>query len=381
MCKNLMIAGVKPDKQDELEAFMTTMAPLMSANDKDGLGYIAMSDKGLWGERWLINAEAFRNRKVWSRSDQKIKEDFKGTLEGGAKYNCFQEPEAVNEPTFAVIMHARFATCEKSMANVHPFYRDGVGLIHNGVISNVKELKQITSTCDSECILNSYVEHGVAANPDNIAKVGHDLVGGYTCGVLTKDKDGNPILDIFRSQPTLYACFIPELDALVFCTSSAMVVDACKELQWKTGNFFRLKDDDMVRLDARTGRFLSHHKFKSTAWSQSTRNYNSYYGDHDGEYGGHHDGHGRNPYAGKNTPADLPPTITAAAPTVPTQETVEAQRADMTEKKSPVIYPKVQELTQLKRSGGKMQELTSIDASSALRDLIDAHDIKSTYKH
>ncbi len=255
------------------------MAPIMSEHDNDGLGFSAMTAKGLYGERWLNPKEAFKYRKPWSRQDQAIKENFAGLLEGDVRYNGFVETKGANlSPVQAILVHARWATCEKNITNVHPFYRDGTALIHNGVISNVKQLKQIYSTCDSECILNSYVDHGVNKDPDNIKLVGKDLAGSYACGVLTRNKDGLAVMDVFRGTPMLYAAHIKELDALVFCTRADMVNKACNELKWEHSNFFTVKDDNMIRMNAATGEMMSFHKFTSKSYD-----YGSGYNNHNWE--------------------------------------------------------------------------------------------------
>jgi len=148
-------------------------------------------------------------------------------------------------------------------------------LIHNGGISNhdAKHLKKITSTCDSEVILNSYVEREVSKDTNNMQKVADDIRGGYACGVLTKDKDGNPILDLFRNGNSLGAIYVKELDAVVVCTSPTMVREALKTLKWTGGSTINMKDDTFVRMDARTGRFLGSVKFKSNTWTSPHSHY------------------------------------------------------------------------------------------------------------
>ena len=263
-----MITGVKPEKQKELREFMIAMAPLMSKTEQDGFGYAAFTDKGFYGEHWLANDDAFRYRQIWNKKDTEIRNEFQGALEGDPRYHCFMERPNVDydkENVFAMILHARMATTPKALKNVHPFVRDGHVLIHNGMISNYQEkhLKLINSTCDSETILNSYIDRKVSSTMSNIDAVAQDLRGSYTCGLMTKDADGQPILDLFRHSNPLGACYIRELDALVFCTSIWLVQQACDKLKWKCGSFFHLKDDQMIRMNAKTGRFLAKHEFKS----------------------------------------------------------------------------------------------------------------------
>lgn len=295
MCKNLMIVGIKPDKQKELIAFMGAMAPKMTSYDRDGLGFAAMTEFGIWGERWFKPEEAFKYRREWTVDDNKIEHlgMYRGLVEQDEKYNYFVENDKVhNQPAMAVIMHSRAATTPRTLTNVHPFIDAGIALIHNGVIGNHEALKKKYSTCDSEVILQSYIEHDVAKDPDKIKDVAHDLGGSYACGVLTRNADGEPIMDIFRSSPSLWVMYIKELDAIVFTTISTMVVDVCKELKWKMGNILKVKDDKLLRLNARTGRFLSTHGFFSShigkrAPHKASDHY--YDGRHGAWFGGHDD--------------------------------------------------------------------------------------------
>lgn len=281
MCKNLMIAGIKPGKDKELFEFMKTMAPIMNEHDDDGLGYAAMTDEGLYIERWVDPKDGFAIRKTWNKKDQEVKDEFQGVLRGGPSYNFFEQKAGCHKkPVFAVIMHARAATCEVTLANVHPFYREGIALIHNGVITNHEKLEKKYSTCDSEVILNSYYNHQVKKDIVNIDKVAKDLSGGFACGVLTKDESGKPILDLFRNSPALSACHIKEIDAVVFTTMSYMVRQACVKLKWSHGTFFSMEDNNAVRIDARTGKFMTKHKFPDK-WATD---YSSYHNNH-GNYG------------------------------------------------------------------------------------------------
>ncbi len=279
MCKNLSVVGIKSNKQKEAWQFLHKMAPLMTKGDDDGLGYAAMTSRGMYGERWLHTNQAFHYRKAWSQKDQQLKDDFKGLLEGGPSYNAFAEDKKLTGlPVTAVIMHARWATGEVALKNVHPFYRDGTAIIHNGVINNAEKLKMITSTCDSETILNSYVDNKVNVNPANIDSVSKELRGYYGCIALSKDATGRPIMDIFRGpEPYIYACYIKELDALVFCTSALMVIEACKELKWNHHNFFLIKENSMMRMDASTGKLISGSPFIAQRFD--THNHNGYDGE------------------------------------------------------------------------------------------------------
>lgn len=287
MCKNMMIAGIKEDVAKKLLwDFLITSTEFMTANDSHGLGYAAAAPDGLWGERWLDpKNDGWKYRKTWSIKDQEIGEKFKGSLLAQARYNEFGLAHPAS--THAVLYHARMATCDRTIQNTHPFVRDGVALIHNGVIRNSDRLENITSTCDSETILNEYVRFDVMNNPNDIQKVVDKLEGYYCCGLLFKDKDGNEYMDIFRSNGAqLYAYWIKELDAIVFCTSDSIVRDTCKKMNFSYSSTFRFKEDTLVRINAKTGEFVSQHSYKTSNWSK---------------WDNYDDGHWSRKYGGNNS--------------------------------------------------------------------------------
>jgi hypothetical protein len=275
MCKNLMVAGISPEKTENLHKFLAMMADRMSSGDRDGVGYAALTEHGLYGERWFNPKEAWRWRTKWNADkDKDFKKEgfFQGVKNAENKYNYFIENDkVVGAPPLAVIQHARMATVgERAIVNVHPFVWKGTALVHNGGIGNHtdKHLCKKYSTCDSEVILHSYLKHGVTNDPSAISKVAQDLRGGYACGALSRTKDGTPILDIFRNGAILWVMCVKELgDALVFATVNEMVMSVCRELNWKIGSMKRFNDDTFLRMDARTGAFLAGQKFQSGGWA------------------------------------------------------------------------------------------------------------------
>lgn len=289
MCKNLMVIGFNPEKKnhDLLWDFLMTASPFMTVNDKDGLGYAAISPSGLWGERWLDPKDAWKLRKIFTEEDKELLRKAQGTFIGNEKFNTFGE--LASDTAFSVLMHARMATCEKNISNTHPFIRGNSALIHNGVISNHGELEKITSTCDSEVILNSYFKHDVANKPENIKEVARDLRGYFACGIISKDADGVDIVDVFRGGAQLWATWVKPLDALVICTRSDIVDDTLcllnktemeqarkdkkyKPIMWNSGASFEIKEEVMIRFNSRTGQFMNKYDFfhnRYTAYDSS----------------------------------------------------------------------------------------------------------------
>lgn len=261
MCKNMMIAGLKTEvAEKDLWKFLVAAVPFMSANDKDGMGYAAIGKDGLFGERWLNPKDAFNYRTQFSKRDAEIEKEFQGALDGTKRYNKFGKVS----DAFAVIFHSRMATCGVNLENTHPFVSsDGsTALIHNGVV-NSQEVSNLSSTCDSELILNSYMGADVRINPNNIQTIGNQISGSYACGVLTKDSSGKDVLDIFRNDTNmLYAAYVKELDAIVYCTTSEIIRNTCKKLKWKHGSIFKVTAEKLIRIDAKTGKFMSQHEFE-----------------------------------------------------------------------------------------------------------------------
>lgn len=261
MCKNMMIAGLKTEvAEKDLWKFLVAAVPFMSANDKDGMGYAAIGKDGLFGERWLNPKDAFNYHTQFSKRDAEIEKEFQGTLDGTKRYNKFGK---ISSP-YAVLFHSRMATCGVNLDNTHPFVSvDGTtALIHNGVV-NSHEVSNLTSTCDSELILNSYMGADVRITPNNIQKIGDQISGSYACGVLTKDSEGRDVLDLFRNDTNmLYAAYVKELEAIVYCTTAEIIRNTCKKLKWKHGSIFKVNAEKLIRIDAKTGKFISQHSFE-----------------------------------------------------------------------------------------------------------------------
>lgn len=271
ICRNLFVIGVKPEvAKEKLWKFLIEAKPFMSYGQNDGLGYVALGRGGLWGERWLNPDDAFFN-------ESRVVEPRK--KHGKVKYNNFGEIDS--EGTTSVLLHTRYATCEKSMANVHPFVIGDTALTHNGMISNQKALKNLVSTCDSECILNEYIEAGVNTDPDKIQKVVDVLRGSFACGVMSKDGEGKYYVDVFRNTSSnLCARYVDELGAIVICTTDGVIEETCKKLGWTCGATFKFKEEQLVRFDAMTGELIFNKEFKP--WYSSgnghTHGHNGYNG-------------------------------------------------------------------------------------------------------
>lgn len=251
MCKIFAVAGLK-NKDAELDQFAKAILPYMTAGDNDAVGYAAFSDE-LFGERWLNTELALTkqtSRPLHSKTNPRLVYE--------PQSNKFGDTTPVN-PVKAMILHSRYATCGKGLANTHPFVsEDGkTALIHNGVVQT-RGLDLRTSTCDSEGILNAYTDVDVSNTHGNIQTVFNRVKGAFACAVLTEDNIGDKYLDLFRNDqyPTLYACYVDQLDATVYCTEAYMIENALKDLGWTSETMMKVLDNSYLRIDAVTGEVL-----------------------------------------------------------------------------------------------------------------------------
>lgn len=146
--------------------------------------------------------------------------------------------------------------------NVHPFVRGETALIHNGVITNCEDLQMLQSTCDSEVILNEYVDANVSEEPNKIQSVVNKLSGWYACAVLTKNTKHGWVLDVFKDDYTpLYYAFIEELNTPVICTSREVIELTARLLQFTIKDVFKIPGLSFMRFDAQNGSLLEWFSF------------------------------------------------------------------------------------------------------------------------
>lgn len=304
MCKVFMMAGIKKEKAKASWQFAQAMAKLMSKHNDDGLGYAAITAEGkIFGERWLDNSSAFKHV---GDINQKIVDIFGNAISSNVDnkilYNSFGDIDYDNAA--AITMHARYATSPKGLNNVHPFYDEGVSIIHNGVIRNDKAFDIKLSTCDSEAILRSYIKHDVSTDPENIKRMAKSLEGYYSVGVLTNTSIG-PTLDIIRYNATQHVVWIHELDTWVLSTSDTDIKDVCKEFGYTMGSVFSILNEKFIRVNAVTGLHESIVDFDGTP----DRGYGTANGGHGSYYAG---GHNTNPTQGRTQTGSGTPSGTSS---------------------------------------------------------------------
>lgn len=270
MCKIAIISGITDETTKMTWELMKKLSKEMTRNDDEGFGYAAIDGNGkLFGERWYDPKDAFHNRDSSMRFHNDLIKKYKGMLKGKEPiHNSFGE---VHENSLrTVIIHARKATCERSIRNTHPFVIGDTALIHNGVIRNTTELENKVSTCDSECILNEYIKYKVSDDLKSIQKVADKLEGYYACGVISKTSKGQVIVDIFRDKAAkLEAYFVKELNTVIFATpgfsdSYGSVPSACKDSGLTITDRYEVSEAFALRMDAMTGEVLDGTAYDST---------------------------------------------------------------------------------------------------------------------
>lgn len=95
----------------------------------------------------------------------------------------------------AWVAHARLAThgTEKKNTNNHPFVREGLALIHNGIVSNYDSLifknglKELEGDCDSELILATILKYRARLGVTGaIKQMATELSGAMACALINR---------------------------------------------------------------------------------------------------------------------------------------------------------------------------------------------------
>ena len=257
-----------------------------------------MNNNGdLFGERWVINSEAFvppvidtspdfsAQLEVADKSVAQLGVMLKGQKPTGwskpsnaHKYNKFGNGELSD--IVSITMHTRFATCDKSLKNVHPFVDEAfdTSVIHNGVISNHREFNLTRSTCDSESILISYIEENVAHDLNNMQIAVDRMRGYYACGVYSRDASGARILDVFKlNNNNLCVAYIFQLDTFVLTTQESDLNAVCNLLGYTHNGIQSLNDGVITRFNPFPGEVIEQASFNPPPVTQYQGSYGHSY--------------------------------------------------------------------------------------------------------
>jgi amidophosphoribosyltransferase len=147
--------------------------------------------------------------------------------------------KGVNEKTSCIIGHTRSATSGSSEFNKnnHPFICGRIVGVHNGVISNWRELADkfniiLRSECDSEIIfalINLFLEGG-ASIKESVQRAASELVGWMACALIDT-KNPNDII-LFRRKAPLHIKSIRTENILLFASSEIYIHSAiCEKIE------------------------------------------------------------------------------------------------------------------------------------------------------
>ena len=259
MCKIFTLIGIDPAASDAAYRLVHAAAPLLSASERDGYGYVATDGVTLGGERWLRPVEAWRVRE----SDPPTR--WSGMLDAGVGYRSFGH--VVTHPK-VIASHARTSTNRVSIRNVHPFYDAvrNVGLIHNGVVEIRDGDTDYAGAdgCDSASILAAYSAGGCADDFAMLQTVLGGIYGWHACVVVTPDH-----VDVWRHGASLHAYDAGPL-GLLLTTSEAIPVEAAKVAKVEIRGSWRITEDVVTRLTP-GGAVIARESFRSPGSSMPKR--------------------------------------------------------------------------------------------------------------
>ncbi len=211
MCK--LFAIVEVENQKNAEMFTKVAIPAVTKTDNHGMGIMRLGENGVHSQRWLVPPKVIRK-----------KESKKMLKYQKALMHEHNETGKPSKSLYAIAVHGRYATCEKTIENTHPFVKDGTSLMHNGVISNASAFERTLSTCDSEALLTQYLATNVKENAVNLTK-SLEGVSGYYATIVFND---NGTIDIWRDDTaTLFLAHVRDV-GVVIATTAEIITYAAK---------------------------------------------------------------------------------------------------------------------------------------------------------
>lgn len=218
MCK--LFAIVEIENQKDAEEFTRLAIPKITETDNHGLGIMRLGEKGIHIQRWLEPPALVRNQK--SKALLKYADAVK---------HQYNELGSRSKKLYSIAVHGRFATCARSLQNTHPFFREGVALMHNGVISNSTK-DNVVSTCDSEVLLTHYLDKGMKFDHTKLTETLTDVKGYYAAIVF----NNNGTIDIWRDNTaTLFIAHVRGVGVVIATTAEIITKTARKFRAYVTG--------------------------------------------------------------------------------------------------------------------------------------------------
>jgi hypothetical protein len=232
MCKLIGISKMSVRTLKQASHLIKVSSEMLGASQKDGFGYALNSDTGNYVEKY-VNPNDCAGLSVIKDSIDMMPLSLKTKIVEGVDFEVNGHRPKSGKAIGAYIAHGRTATCGKNIANTHPFSgfnKDGQVIIaHNGVVEWDGVSLPLSTTCDSEHLLNCFVHlDGEQSFKDGIS--GYAAITGI-----------NPAGELFvlrDNKAPLYVKYIKELDTYIVCTDKSHCDELCKLLI----NFNELKN-------------------------------------------------------------------------------------------------------------------------------------------
>lgn len=215
MCKLLAVSRLEIGNSKQCAAFVKRTAELLGASQKDGFGFSLKHQSGLYSERYLDYKDC-EGLGITKSSRDALPVTLKTKIVEGIDFDTNGVQPAKGVIKGCYISHGRTATCGKVIGNTHPFVganKDGIwSIAHNGVVEYQGDKLPLTTTCDSEHLLNCYLYlNGEQSFEKHIS--GYAAITGI-----------NPQGELFvlrDSKAPLYVQYIKELDNYIVATDSS----------------------------------------------------------------------------------------------------------------------------------------------------------------
>lgn len=233
MCKLLAILDI--ENEDNAIQFSDLAVKPMTAKDDDGLGIIILGDQGMGVERWLKPANFPEAMPIPAQLSK-----YASLLPNGYNY----EGETSQTGIYAIGVHSRMATGTKCLENVHPFIRENLALIHNGVISNHNQFEKKVSSCDSEALLSLYLTHKVSLDLNEIQKVCDEATGWYAFMVF--DPSNQTVTIAKDDHTSLHFAYVKGVGT-VFCTTEEILKAVCGKMKLPQPEIFKFPENTVIR--------------------------------------------------------------------------------------------------------------------------------------
>lgn len=249
MCKVIGFTNAK--KLTINESFLKSVQATMDG-ERDGFGYAVLDSRSqLWGERYMNpNAIDFRIKAV--------RHELYSLPLRTMRANAFGEYST--KGNMSAIFHGRTSTNSKVLENTHPFIKNNMALIHNGVVSDVgpNAPSLELSSCDSEHILQRYLVGGITAVTDNIQ-------GYYACMVIDANTGH---LNVFRDDiAPLHMAWCRTIDSYIIATKSEMIQELAKAHSWKLDPIDEVVPN--LHVTFKGNNILGHSTFESLGYASS----------------------------------------------------------------------------------------------------------------